>query len=272
MPPDPEEIERELLLEGVYRRYHYDFRRYAPASLRRRLAQARAAMGAESLSALQERVLRDPAAFAQLLQYLTVQVSDLFRDPPYWRAVREHVVPFLRTFPFARLWVAGCSEGEEVHSFAILLHEEGLLDRTLIYATDVNPEALRAAEAGVYPLERIAAFTDNYRAAGGRGSLADHYVEGYGRALFDRALRRNVVWSDHDLATDGVFAEVQMVSCRNVLIYFDRELQDRALGLFRDALCHRGWLGIGNRESIRYGALAREFEDAAPDVRLYRRP
>jgi chemotaxis protein methyltransferase CheR len=270
-PLDPEDIERDLLLEAVYRRYHYDFRRYAPASLRRRLRQAMIATGATSLSALQASVLRDPSEFARLLQYLTVQVSELFRDPPYWRALRHHVVPFLRTFPYARLWVAGCSEGEEVYSLAILLHEADLLDRTLIYATDVNPEALRRAEAGIYPIERMSTFSEAYLSAAGAGTLSDYYVAGHGHAVFDKSLRRNVVFSDHSLATDGVFAEVQMVLCRNVLIYFDRDLQDRTLRLFRDSLCHRGFLGLGARETTRYGAMASAYAEVDADARLYRR-
>lgn len=269
--PEPEEIEREMLLEAVFRRYHYDFRRYARASLRRRLGQAMSAAGASSLSDLQFRVLREPAEFARLLQYLTVQVSEIFRDPPYWRAVRERVLPYLETFPFARLWIAGCSEGEEVYSMAVMLEERGLLDRALLYATDVNPEALRRAEKGIYPLERMAAFSEAYRAAGGAGTLSDYYTAGHGYAVFDKALRRNVVFSDHSLATDGVFAEVQMVSCRNVLIYFDSVLQDRVLALFRDSLCHRGFLGLGARETTRYGALAHAFTEVEPQARLYRR-
>ncbi len=271
MHDDPQDIERQLLLEAVYRRYHYDFRGYAPGSLQRRLEQACTVMGLETLSALQGRILRDPAAFAELLQFLTVQVSDLFRDPPYWIALRRHVVPFLRTFPYARLWVAGCARGEEVDSLVILLHEEGLLERSLIYATDVNPEALRRAESGVYELGRMAQFSRNYLAAGGQASLADYVTTGAGRAMLDKTLRRNVLWSDHDVATDTVFAEVQMVSCRNVLIYFDRALQSRALGLFREALCHRGYLGLGSRETPRYSAPAGSFEEAAPAERLYRR-
>jgi chemotaxis protein methyltransferase CheR len=268
---DLEDIERDLLLEAVYRRYHYDFRGYARASLRRRLSQAMVATGAQTLSELQARVLRDAGEFARLLRYLTVQVSEMFRDAPYWRAVMEQVVPYLKTFPFARIWVAGCSEGEELYSFAILLHERNLLERTLLYATDVNPEALRRAERGIFALDRMATFSESYLAAGGRGTLSDYYRAGHGHAVFDKSLRRNVVFSDHSLATDDVFAEVQMVSCRNVLIYFDRELQERALSLFRDSLCHRGFLGLGTRETPRYGALAHVFEETDPRARLYRR-
>jgi chemotaxis protein methyltransferase CheR len=265
------ELELRLLLEAIHARYHYDFRGYAPASLRRRVTHAVAGLGCRSVSHLQERVLHEPELFPQLLGYLTVQVSDLFRDAPYFRALRARACDWLRTFPSLKVWVAGCSTGEEVYSLAIVLREEGLLDRTLLYATDINPEALRKAEAGIYALDRMAGFSEAYLAAGGRGSLADYYTAGYGAAVFDRTLRANVVFADHSLVTDGVFAEVQMVSCRNVLIYFDRALQDRAIGLFAEALPRAGLLGLGGRESLRFTTHAGAFADFAPDVRLFQR-
>jgi chemotaxis protein methyltransferase CheR len=265
------DIELRLILEAIYQKYHYDFRRYASASLRRRLAQAVGHFGCRSLSGLQERVLREPAVFRELLSFLTVQVSDLFRDPPFYRALREQVAPLLRTYPSLKAWVAGCGTGEEVYSLAILLREEGLLERTQIYATDINPEALHKAEAGVYDLARVAGFSEAYRDAGGRGSLADYYTAAYGRAAFDRSLRAQVLFSDHSLATDHVFAEVQLVTCRNVLIYFDQELQDRALGLFHDSLCRNGFLGLGSRESLRFSRHAGGFADLVREQRIYRR-
>ncbi|BDG05486.1 CheR family methyltransferase [Anaeromyxobacter oryzae] len=265
------DLELRLLLEAIYLRYQHDFRRYAMASLRRRVGQAMERLRIPSLAALQERVLRDPELFQQLLPFLTVQVSEMFRDPAFFRAMREDVVPHLRTYPSLRVWIAGCSTGEEVHAVAILLAEEGLLDRTLIYASDISPQALRAAEEGIYALERIAEFSASYVAAGGRGSLSDYYTAAYGAAVFDRALRRNVVFADHSLATDQVFAEVQLVTCRNVLIYFDHELQDRAVGLFRDALCHRGFLGLGSKETLRFSRHADAFTPFVPEVRIFRK-
>ena len=180
-------------------------------------------------------------------------------------------MPLLRTYPSLKLWVAGCSTGEEVYSLAVLLREEGLLDKTLLYATDINAAALEKAEAGVYPLERIAAFTENHRRSGGKSSLSDHYRAHYGSAVFDKTLRKQMVFSDHSLATDSVFSEVQLVSCRNVLIYFDRPLQDRALGLFKDALCRKGFLGLGSRESIRFSAHAGAFSELVKDDRIYQK-
>jgi len=265
------DIELQLLLEAIYLRFRYDFRCYSMASLKRRVARALDEFGCATISGLQERVLHDPAVFPQMLQFLTVQVSDMFRDPAYFKTLRERIVPFLQTYPSLKLWVAGCSSGEEVYSLAILLREEGLAERTMIYATDINGEALRRAEAGVYPLDRVAAFTENHRLSGGRGSLSNYYTAAYGSAVFDRSLLKRVVFSDHSLATDHVFAEVQLISCRNVLIYFDRTLQDRAVGLFKEALCRRGFLGLGSKESLHSSAHAPDFVDFANTDRWYQR-
>jgi chemotaxis protein methyltransferase CheR len=265
------EIEFRLLLEAIYGMYHYDFRGYAAASLKRRLRTAMLRYDCQTLSQLQDRLINEPGFFSLLLNFLTVPVSEMFRDPGYFKAIRDHVVPLLRTYPSVKIWVAGCSTGEEVYSLAILLREEGLLERTLIYATDINPQSLEKAEAGVYDVDRIAAFTENHQRSGGRSSLSDYYVAAYGRAVFDKTLRRRVVFSDHSLATDSVFAEVQLVSCRNVLIYFNRELQDRALGLFREALCRKGFLGIGAKESLRFSSAAGHFDDLVREERLYQK-
>jgi chemotaxis protein methyltransferase CheR len=265
------DIELQLLIDAIYLKYHYDFRGYARASLKRRLRTAMSRFSCDTLSRLQDKVLHEPATFPILLGYLTVQVSDMFRDPAYFQALRARVVPLLRTYPSLRIWVAGCSTGEEVYSLAILLREEGLPARTLIYATDINAQALEQAEAGVYSVDRVAGFSENYRKAGGRASLSDYYTAAYGRAVFDKSLRENIVFSDHSLATDSVFAEVQLVSCRNVLIYFDRALQDRAIGLFRDALVRRGFLGIGAKESLRFSAHAGSFDELERNERIYQK-
>ena len=265
------DIEQRLLIDAIFHRYHYDFRGYAQASLKRRLGTALGHFGCETLSQLQDRVLHDASVFPALLEYLTVQVSDMFRDPSYFRSMREEVVPLLRTYPSLKIWVAGCSAGEEVYSLAILLHEEGLLERTLIYATDINPHALRAAESGVFDMTRVATFTENHARSGAKSSLSDYYTARYGRVVLDKALREHIVFSDHSLATDNVFAEVHFVSCRNVLIYFERELQNRALGLFRDALCHRGFLGLGSKESLRFSDQSEAFDDFVLEDRIYQK-
>jgi chemotaxis protein methyltransferase CheR len=265
------DIEIRLLVEAVYLRWGHDFRDYAPASLKRRVLQAQQRMGVPSVSALQERVLHSPAEFDVLLQYLTVPVSSMFRDPEYFLALRQHAVPVLRTYPSIKVWVAGCSTGEEPYSLAILLHEEGLLERTILYATDINPASLDRGRQGIFPLEHMQAFTRNYQRAGGTASFSDYYTAAYGGALFQKWLRDAITFADHSLATDAVFAETQLVSCRNVLIYFNRRLQDRALGLFHDSLSHRGFLGIGTKETLDFSAYADRFEPVSRAERLYRR-
>jgi len=269
--PTEDELELTLLLDAIFQKYHYDFRCSSEASLRRRLSAAQNQLGYETLSHLQHRVLHDPATFAELLRFLTVQVSDLFRDPSYYRSIREKVVPYLRTYPSPKIWVAGCATGEEAYSLAILLAEEGLLERTLIYATDIHPQSLRAAEAGIYDIDRFARFSESYLSAGGKASLSDYYTARYSSGVLDRALKKSILFSDHSLATDSAFAEVELVSCRNVLIYFQRELQDRALGVFRDSLCRRGFLGLGYKESLRFSAHASAFVDFVSQDRIYQR-
>ncbi|MBC8056764.1 MAG: protein-glutamate O-methyltransferase CheR [Rhizobiales bacterium] len=271
MPARNFDIELRLLVDAIYLKYHFDFRGYASSSLKRRLTTAMSRFNCATLSQLQDKLLHDPAVFPALIDYLTVQVSEMFRDPGYYAALRSQVLPLLRTYPSLKIWVAGCSAGEEAYSLAILLREEGLLERTLIYATDINPQALARAEEGVYELDRIAAFTANHQKSGAANSLSDYYTAAYGRAVFDKSLRKSIVFSDHSLATDSVFAEVHLVSCRNVLIYFDRALQDRALGLFREALCRKGFLGLGAKESLRFSASAPAFDDFVHDERIYQK-
>jgi chemotaxis protein methyltransferase CheR len=269
------ELEVRLLLEAIFDRYHYDFRSYAMASLKRRLAQACDTLRVSTLSGLQERVLHEPESFSQLLQYLTVQVSDMFRDPDFFLVLRRQVLPMLATYPSIKLWCAGCSTGEEAYSLAILMHEEGLLDRSIIYATDINAQSLRMASNGVYTLERLRGFSENHRRSGGRCSLSDYYHASSDPdkelVIMDAALRRKITFSDHSLATDNVFSEVHLITCRNVLIYFDHALQARALRLFADSLVRGGFLGLGSKESLRFTEAADQFSEFALPERVYRR-
>jgi chemotaxis protein methyltransferase CheR len=265
------DLEIDLFLEAIYQRYRHDFRGYSRPTLRRRLAQALTSFGCESLSQLQHRVLRDVASFGRVLGYLTVQVSDMFRDPPFWEALRTHVLPVLATYPSIKLWVAGCGSGEEVYSLAILLDEAQLLGRAIIYATDVSAGALRAAELGVYDIERAQDFSRNYLRAGGSRSLSDYYTAAYEKIGFDRRLRENVVFSDHSLATDHVFAEAHLVTCRNVLIYFDQALRERALGLFYASLVRKGFLALGSKENLRSSLHREAFAEVDRDNRIYER-
>ncbi|SHH28858.1 protein-glutamate O-methyltransferase CheR [Massilia sp. CF038] len=269
--PDSATIELRMLMEAIYLKYSYDFRDYSGASQKRRVLHALHQMDCATISELQARVLHDPEAFMQLLQFLTIPTSEMFRDPSYFLALREHVVPHLHTYASLKIWIAGCSTGEEVYSMAIMLKEEGLLERSIIYATDINPHSLERARKGVYPLERMRAYTASYQMAGGEAAFSDYFTAAYDSALFDRSLIENVSFADHSLATDSVFSETQLVCCRNVLIYFNRKLQDRALGLFRESLCHRGFLGLGSKESIDFSAYAGAFEPLVKAERIYRK-
>jgi chemotaxis protein methyltransferase CheR len=264
------DLELRLLLDAVFAKYHYDFRCYAQAPLKRRLAAALAHFGCSTLSCLQDRVLHEPKVFTELLGFLTVQMSDIFRDPSYFLAIRDKVVPYLRTYPSLKIWVAGCSTGEEAYSLAIVLAEEGLLERTLIYATDINPDSLRAAREGVYDIDRFTRFSQDYLLAGGRASLSNYYTAHYRSAVMDRALKKAILFSDHSLATDSAFAECELVSCRNVLIYFQRELQNRALDVLQGSLCRKGFLGLGAKESLHFLAHASLFSEFAAAERIYR--
>jgi len=266
-----DELEVELLLEALFRAYEYDFRGYARPSITRRLAQDKSRLSCRSYSHLQERLLHDPAVLPQLLGDLTVQVSEMFRDPRYFLALRQDILPHLKTYPSLKVWIAGCGAGEELYSFAILFREEGLEDRTHFYATDINRDALKKAETGVYALDRIAQWTTNHRRSGATGSLSEYYYAGAQAAVFDKTLRRRTVFADHSLASDAVFAEVHLISCRNVLIYFDQPLQSRAVGLFKEALVRKGFLGLGDKESLRFSGHQEAFEPFIARERIYRK-
>ena len=259
------------LMEAIYQHYSYDFRDYSPSSQRRRLHHALDRFHCADVAALQQLILGDPAAFVQLLQILTVPVTQMFRDPAFFLALREHVVPVLKTYPSPTIWVAGCCTGEEALSLAIVLHEEGLLERSRIYATDINPQALATAAGGVYPLHRLQEYADNYLAAGGLGQLAEYYSVEHATVRFQQRLLDKINFSDHSLATDSVFVETQLICCRNVLIYFNKTLQERALGLFHESLCHRGFLGLGSKESVQFTRFATDFEALPGLEKLYRK-
>ena len=265
-----ERIEIELLLEGVFRQYGFDFRSYAFASIRRRLWKHITAAGLRTISALQEQVLHDPVAMDRLLLDLSVNVTAMYRDPGFYLAFRQEVVPRLRTYPFIRVWHAGCSTGEEVVSMAILLQEEGLYDRARIYATDINEVVLQQARTGIFPLDRMQEYTENYIRAGGARSFSEYYTARYDGALFSPALLANVVFSQHNLATDRSFAEFNVIICRNVLIYFDRSLQARVHALFYESLATFGVLGLGSKESLRLSPFEACYEPLGTS-RLYRK-
>jgi chemotaxis protein methyltransferase CheR len=269
--PDLERLEIELLLEGVFRHYGFDFRSYAYASIRRRLWKRVEGEGLRTISELQSRILHDPDAMERLLLDLSVNVTSMFRDPSFYQEFREKVIPLLRTYPFIRIWHAGCSTGEEVYSLAILLEEEGLYDRARLYATDINDVVLQRARQGIFPLDRMQEYTDNYIRAGGKRSFSEYYTAMYDGALFSPSLTRNVVFSQHNLVTDRSFSEFHVIFCRNVLIYFDKALQNHVHTLFYDSLVRLGVLALGSKESLKFSQYEPCFEKLSPTEKLYRK-
>jgi chemotaxis protein methyltransferase CheR len=268
---DLEAVEIELLLEAVYRQFGYDFREYAPSSLRRRIRERVRAEGLRTVSGLKEQVLHDPEAMERFLLGLSINVSAMFRDPAFYRVFRREVVPLLRTYPFLRIWHAGCSTGEEAYSMAILLEEEGLYDRARIYATDMNEAVLRKAREGIVPLAAMRQYTANYLHAGGREAFSDYYTAGYGNATLRPSLRRNIVFAQHNLATDGAFNEFHVIMCRNVMIYFNKDLQARVHRLFLDSLVRLGFLCLGAKESLKYLPQESNYREFDAEQRIYRR-
>jgi chemotaxis protein methyltransferase CheR len=268
---DLEKLEVQLLLEAIFRRYGFDFREYAPASLKRRLWRRIDAEGLKSVSGLQEKLLHDPACMERLLLDLSINVTAMFRDPPFYAAFREKVVPLLHTYPFTRIWNAGCSTGEEVYSIAILLQEEGLYEKTRIYATDINETVLEKARGGVFPLDKMRDYTQNYIRAGGKRAFSEYYLAKYDGAQFHRSLVENVVFAQHNLVSDRSFNEFNVIICRNVMIYFDRSLQDRVHDLFYESLATFGVLALGHKESIHFSRHERSYEELDADQKIYRK-
>ena len=268
---DIERIEVDLLLQAVFERYGYDFRAYARASIERRVRQLLLDSGCNTISAMIPELLHDESFLSRLIARFSITVTDMFRDPAAYRSLREKVIPLLKTYPFVRVWHAGCATGEEAYSLAIVLAEEGLYDRTTIFATDLNDRALETAREGVYPLERIRGFTRNYQQSGGRESFSQYYHAQYENAVMSQALKRNMTFANHNLATDAVFGEMHLILCRNVLIYFGRELQNRALQLFVDSLIHRGFLCLGSKESLMFSDAHSRFDPIDARWRVFQK-
>ncbi|WP_039238456.1 CheR family methyltransferase [Bacillus thermotolerans] len=266
-----ETIEINLLLEGIYRYYGYDFRNYAGPFLNRRIWNRMRAENIATISSLQERVLHDPTAMKKLFRDFSINVTEMFRDPGFFLAFRTKVVPYLREQPSIRLWHVGCSTGEEVYSMAILLHEEGLYEKTRIYATDMNEEVLKEAENGEFPLHRMQLYTRNYLAAGGTTAFSEYYSAKDNHAVFHPFLTKNVVFAQHNLATDRSFNEFHVIICRNVLIYFDKILQNRVYHLLHNSLSPSGILGLGSKEGIKFANIVNSYEEVDPIEKLYRK-
>ena len=266
-----QQVEMHLLLEGVFRVYDHDFREYSEASLHRRLRKWLAESPYSSFSQAQGIILRDPGVFLSLIKGLTVHVTEMFRDPAAFKAFREYVVPHLRTYPSLKVWIAGCATGEEAYSIAILLEEEGFRDRYRLYATDIDPETLEQAKAGIYPLKEMQKFTQNYQKAGGKVAFSDYYSARFDHAILEPRLRERIVFTTHNLATDAGFGEMNLILCRNVLIYFKPPLKTRVLGLLDTSLAAGGFLALGLKESLETTPLQRGFEEVAPRSRIYRK-
>ncbi|WGV26789.1 CheR family methyltransferase [Halotia branconii] len=266
-----EDIEIQLLLEGVYQYYGYDFRNYALSSLKRRIHSFVRLEGLTNISALQERLLHHRPCLDRFLLNLTVNVTSMFRDPSFYIAFRQQVIPLLRTYPFIRIWHAGCSTGEEVYSMAILLQEEKLYHRCRIYATDTNERVLQNAKNGIFSLKLMQEYTQLYLRAGGQKSFSEYYTAAYDNAIFRASLRDNVIFAQHNLASDSSFNEFNVILCRNVLIYFNPTLQKRVHTLFYNSLCTFGILGLGRQESIRFTPCENHYEEIAQGEKLYRR-
>ena len=266
-----EELEISLLLEAIHRQYGFDFRSYAKGSLRRRLRHRAREERVKTITGLLEKILHDPGCMERLLLDLSISVTAMFRDPTFFSTFREKVVPLLRTYPFVRIWNAGCSTGEETYSLAIMLEEEGLLEKTRIYATDINEAVLERATSGVFPLDKMRDYTQNYIKAGGTRAFSEYYVTGYDGARFSRSLSENIVFAQHNLVSDRSFNEFHVIVCRNVMIYFDRALQDRVHELFHESLVMFGVLGLGTKEALVGTQYASCYEELDREEKLFRR-
>lgn len=266
-----EDIEIKLLLEAIFLKYGYDFRNYAYESIKRRINQRLMLSKLANISAMQHQLLTDKAFFETLLLDFSINVTEMYRDPSFYLALRKNVIPILKTYPYIKIWHAGCSSGEEVYSMAIFLKEEGLLNRTLIYATDINEIALKNAKEGIYPIEKIKEFTQNYQKAGGRESFANYYTAKYEAVIMNKSLKKNMIFAQHNLATDNEFGEMNLIMCRNVIIYFDDDLENRVFGLFNNSLIRQGFLCLGSKETLSFSKYASYFEDFVSSEKIYRK-
>ncbi len=264
-------IELKLLLEAIYEKYGYDFRDYSKSHLKRRINHVLKITETPNIGALIHRVLNEEEIYQVLLKNLSINVTEMFRDPGFYRAVRKDVVPLLKTYPFIRIWHAGCATGEEVYSMAILLKEEGLYNRAMIYATDFNLEVLDIARQGIYSIDRIKDYTRNYIEAGGKKEFSQYYSSCYEHVKLNESLKKNIVFSDHNLVTDGVFGEMHMIVCRNVLIYFNKELQNKVLKLFLDSLTEGGFLCLGSKENLQFTEVSNRFKALNAKEKIYQK-
>lgn len=265
------DLEILLLLEAIYRKYGYDFRQYSQAHVRRRIMSRMMMSRCENIAEMQSKILNDQSFAASLLQDLSITVTEMFRDQAFYKSLRENVIPILKTYPFIKIWHAGCSTGQEAYSMAIMLQEEGLYDRTTIYATDFNQHALNQAKEGIYSASLIKEYTTNYQLSGGKESFSNYYTSNYDNVIINQSLKKNIVWANHNLVTDSVFAEANLILCRNVLIYFDKALQNKVQTLFYNSLINGGILGLGSKESLRFSDVYEKYIDIDTKQRIFKK-
>ena len=266
-----EKIEIDLLIEAVRRYYGYDFSNYSKAHIKRRMAVFLAKHRYESISEMQHHVLHNSNVFEDFLNNFSINVTEMYRDPDFYKEFREKVIPILNTYPYLKIWIAGCATGEEVYSFAIMLQEESLLERSTIYATDFNSNALQKASRAIYSIDNIKSYTTNYQKSGGKYSFSDYYMANYNSVIIDKSLKKNIVFAEHNLVTYSVFTETNLIVCRNVLIYFDRELQDKVLSLFNSSLITGGFLALGTKETLQFSAVNSNYSAVSKENKIYKK-
>jgi chemotaxis protein methyltransferase CheR len=268
---DTSELEISLLLEAIYQKYGYDFRRYSKAHVSRRIRNRLVLSGLADVSQMQSRVVKDEAFAHELLQDLSITVTEMFRDKNFYHSLRENIIPILKTYPFIKIWHAGCATGEEAYSMAIILQEEGLYDRATIYATDFNQHALNRAKEGIFSNSVMREYTLNYQLSGGKEAFSSYYTSNYGNIIMNQSLKKNIVWANHNLVTDSVFAEVHLILCRNVLIYFDNTLQNEVQQLFHESLINGGILCLGSKEGLRFTDFFEKYTELDKKQRIYKK-
>jgi len=268
---DTSELEISLLLEAIFQEYGYDFRQYSKAHIRRRIMNRLLMSGLENVSQIQSKVLKDETFANELLQDLSITVTEMFRDQDFYKSLRENVVPILKTYPFIKIWHAGCATGEEAYSMAIIMLEEGLYDRTTIYATDFNQHALDKAKEGIISNALMKEYTINYQLSGGKEYFSNYYTSNYDNSIINQSLKKNIVWANHNLVTDSVFAEVHLILCRNVLIYFDHTLQNKVQELFYNSLTNGGILCLGTKEGLRFTNFYESYTELDKKQRIYKK-
>jgi len=263
--------EIELLLDELHRKHGYDFSDYSRASMKRRLNRLITLDKFPSFAEMRYRLMHDETYLRRFIEEVTVNVTEMFRDPEFFKYLRQHILPTLGTYPLIRIWIAGCASGEEAYSMAILLKEANLLHKSLIYATDLNPRVLEKAKSGIFPLKQIRQYSENYLLSGGYEDFSSYYSAKYDVAIFNEVLRKKIVFSTHNLVSDSSFNSFQLILCRNVLIYFNTHLQGRVFDLMDKSLETLGYLALGTKETMRFAKIANRYKQVDPREKIWRK-